>query len=187
MFTSKRKLITVKHEPIDDPERVKDKILDEANRWLMEQYPEHKTALMNVELYSDEDASMGKFSTLNQTIYINELLVNAYKQTNNFNYVMETLKHELIHFVLYERFASARTKDLSFTDGYPPFEDELKKHGMLSNYENLYGVGYRLAIYKHLFTNKYDIKLITNRLKTTNIRNLKEMKFNTNATLYNSR
>ena len=54
MFTSKRKLITIEDKPISDPERIKDIILLQANRWLAIHYPDHKTALLNVEIYSDE-------------------------------------------------------------------------------------------------------------------------------------
>ena len=106
MFTSKRKLITIEDKPISHPERIKDIILLQANRWLAIHYPDHKTALLNVEIYSDE-TSLGKYQPSNQTIHINSVLVNAYLKTNNFNYILETLKHELIHFVLYEKYSSS--------------------------------------------------------------------------------
>lgn len=184
---SKKKLITIEDKPLDDPERIKDLILLQANRWLAIHYPNHKTALLNVEIYSNE-TSLGKYQPSNQTIHINSVLVNAYLKTNNFNYILETLKHELIHFVLYEKYnTNGNTIDWSFVDGQEPFENELKKHALLSNYEDEYGRGYRLAICKHRFTNKYDLELITNRLRTATVQILKEMKFKTNETVYNPR
>ena len=74
MFTSKRKLLTIEDKPIDDPESIKDIILLQANRWLAIHYPDHKTALLTVEIYSGE-TSLGKYQPSNQTIHINSVLV----------------------------------------------------------------------------------------------------------------
>lgn len=173
------KLIQVANNEIPShiKQEVLDRILVESNKWLSRNYPTapafYKPFIIDDNMNFPSNI-LGVYSPLSNSIGISPILVNAYIETGSFHYIMETLKHELIHFVLYNR--NKNSKD--YQDGNEVFESELKKHKMLSNFQIHYGEGYSLFFKKKTFSkNKFVICLITNKLSRENIFNLKQNRF----------
>lgn len=173
------KLIEVVNSPLSNNEKqeILNKISLEANKWLARNYPDAPKFQNPFIIINNKDYPahiLGVYSPKNNSIGISNVLVQAYLKTGSFHYIMETLKHELIHFALFNR--NPNSKD--YQDGNEVFESELKKHKLLSNFQVHYGEGYSLYFKKKFFSkNKFAICLITNKLTQENIFNLKQNRF----------
>lgn len=101
----------------------------------------------------------GWYTPGKETIGISKTLAQVAIETNNFNFIEQTLKHELIHFALHKLFPETDF----YRDGNSVFEYHLQKHGLLSNFGDI-GTGYSIHISKQILSRKIKIYLLTNNL-----------------------